>query len=57
MKEADINTPELQIPAAISEQRALLLAKQKQRPNQWKQQVKAGKMVNAHVPRRFNRGG
>ena len=37
--------------------RAALLAKQKQQPKGWKQQVKAGKMVGAHVPKRFNRGG
>ena len=44
-------------PTAAENMRAALLAKQKQQPKGWKQQVKAGKMVNAHVPKRFNRGG
>ncbi len=44
-------------PTAAQELRAALLAKQKQQPKGWKQQVKAGKMTNAHVPKRFNRGG
>jgi hypothetical protein len=41
---------------AAQELRASLLAKQQQ-AKQWKQQLKAGKMVGAHVPKRFNRGG
>ncbi len=44
-------------PTAAQELRASLLAKQKQQPKGWKQQVKAGKIVGAHVPKRFNRGG
>ncbi|MCB0064527.1 MAG: hypothetical protein KDE19_20530, partial [Caldilineaceae bacterium] len=44
-------------PTAAENLRAALLAKQKQQPKGWKQQVKAGKMVGAHVPKRFNRGG
>lgn len=43
-------------PTATQELRAALLAKQPQ-PKQWKQQLKAGKMVGAQVPKRFNRGG
>lgn len=43
--------------AAVQDLRAALQAKQKQQPKGWKQQVKAGKMANAHVPKRFNRGG
>lgn len=42
--------------AAVLKQKAALLAQNQQR-NQWNQQRKAGKMVNAHVPKRFNRGG
>ncbi len=42
---------------AAQELRSSLLAKQKQQPKGWKQQVKAGKIVGAHVPKRFNRGG
>lgn len=47
----------LEVKPLISDHRALLLAKQKQQPKGWKQQVKSGKMVSAHVPKRFNRGG
>lgn len=43
-------------PTAAQELRAALLAKQQQ-PKQWKQQLKAGRMVGAQVPKRFNRGG
>ncbi|MEZ4860654.1 MAG: hypothetical protein R3C14_05080 [Caldilineaceae bacterium] len=42
--------------AAIVEQKAALLNRNQQRA-QWNQQRKAGKMVGAHVPKRFNRGG
>ncbi|MCE7989427.1 MAG: hypothetical protein DYG89_50390 [Caldilinea sp. CFX5] len=42
--------------AAFLKQKAALVAQNQQR-NQWNQQRKAGKMVNAHVPKRFNRGG
>lgn len=42
--------------AAILKQKTALLAQNQQR-TQWNQQRKAGKMVNAHVPKRFNRGG
>ncbi len=42
--------------AAALKQKAALLAQNQQR-SQWNQQRKAGKMVNAHVPKRFNRGG
>ncbi|MEZ4673837.1 MAG: hypothetical protein R2932_06270 [Caldilineaceae bacterium] len=44
-------------PTAAENLRAALAAKQKEQPKGWKQQVKAGKMVGAHVPKRFNRGG
>ena len=44
-------------PTVAQELRAALLAKQKQQPKGWKQQVKGGKIVGAHVPKRFNRGG
>jgi len=42
--------------AAALKQKAVPLAQNQQR-SQWNQQRKAGKMVNAHVPKRFNRGG
>lgn len=42
--------------AAALKQKAALLTQNQQR-SQWNQQRKAGKMVNAHVPKRFNRGG
>lgn len=42
--------------AEVLKQKATLQAQYQQR-NQWNQQRKAGKMVNAHVPKRFNRGG
>lgn len=42
--------------AEVLKQKAALQAQYQQR-NQWNQQRKAGKMVNAHVPKRFNRGG
>lgn len=41
---------------ALLKQKAALLAQNQQR-NQWNQQRKVGKMVNAYVPKRFNRGG
>jgi hypothetical protein len=56
----DATQPTLTVPekSPAAELRAALQAKQQQqRANQWKQQVKAGKMVSAHVPKRFNRGG
>lgn len=40
----------------VLKQKAALQAQYQQR-SQWNQQRKAGKMVNAHVPKRFNRGG
>lgn len=42
--------------AALQALRTAQLAKQPQ-SKQWKQQLKAGKMVGAQVPKRFNRGG
>lgn len=42
--------------AEVLKQKAALQAQYQQR-NQWNQQRKAGKMVNGHVPKRFNRGG
>ena len=42
--------------AAALKQKAALLTQNQQR-SQWNQQRKVGKMVNAHVPKRFNRGG
>jgi hypothetical protein len=42
--------------AALLKQKNALLAQNQQR-NQWNQQRKVGKMVNAYVPKRFNRGG
>lgn len=46
-------------PALAAMQQAALLAQQQkaQQSKQWNKQVKAGKMVGAHVPKRFNRGG
>jgi len=43
-------------PTATQELQAALQAKPKQ-AKQWKQQLKAGKMVGAQVQKRFNRGG
>ncbi|MEZ4736965.1 MAG: hypothetical protein R3E79_58540 [Caldilineaceae bacterium] len=55
--EADVNSsPPLTLAAAAAEHKAALLARNQQRA-QWNQQRKAGKMVGAHVPKRFNRGG
>jgi len=53
----DETAPELTSKAAaLQALRAAQLAKQQQ-SKQWKQQLKAGKMVGAQVPKRFNRGG
>ncbi len=56
-KQAEAETEVLTKSAAVQDLRAALQAKQQQQPRGWKQQVKAGKMVGAHVPKRFNRGG
>jgi len=50
------SSPPLTLAAPAAEHKAVLLARNQQR-TQWNQQRKAGKMVNAHVPKRFNRGG
>lgn len=57
--EATVEAEPLRVTKSTAAQdlRASLLAKQKQQPKGWKQQVKAGKIVGAHVPKRFNRGG
>lgn len=50
------SSPPMTLAAPAAEHKAVLLARNQQR-TQWNQQRKAGKMVNAHVPKRFNRGG
>ena len=50
----DVDATSLQ--QLLAAKRAALLAKQQQ-GKQWKQQLKAGRMVGAQVPKRFNRGG
>lgn len=42
--------------AEVLKQKAALQAQYQQR-SQWNQQRKVGKMMNAYVPKRFNRGG
>ena len=46
-------------PTLVPKPQAGLLAQQPKAPptKQWNKQIKAGKMVGAHVPKRFNRGG